>query len=44
MFDISDAKTVRLVTASNKFWEGSVNGTILKIRVGKDKDGTETNT
>jgi predicted DNA-binding WGR domain protein len=40
-FDIG--KRLRLVTATNKFWEAEIDGKKLHIRVGKDKDGTETN-
>lgn len=41
-FDIADGKMVRLVTTANKFWEGTVDGMNLHIRVGKDKGGVES--
>lgn len=34
---------VRLVTPAGKFWEGTVNNGTLKVRVGKEKNGTESN-
>jgi|JI6StandDraft_1071083.scaffolds.fasta_scaffold01004_9 predicted DNA-binding WGR domain protein len=42
-FDIADGKMVRLITTSNKFWEGTVTGVSISIRVGKEKNGTESN-